>query len=64
MDGFTAAQIQADNVRFGSRLCENVSSDRIPSKSINALSALAVFLGLAAASPAALAFADQTDRGT
>ena len=33
-------------------------------KSNIALSALAVFLGLAAASPAALAFADQTDRWT
>ena len=33
-------------------------------KSIFALSALAVFLGLAAASPAAWAFADQTDSGT
>ncbi len=33
-------------------------------KSIIALSALAVFLGLAAASPATLAFADQTDRWT
>ncbi len=33
-------------------------------KSIIALSALAVFLGLAAASPAARAFADQTGRWT